>query len=369
MKAMPDRPFADTEKGYRLHYLQADIKLARRIILVWLIAVVFFIPVDYAVHGSDFGFVLLLIVRLIFIACITAIVVALNRVVVPDKFDLLVGLVLFLGVSFDFLGSVLYPQDYIVQIIISLLVIVTIYAVFPGPLTPKVIACLLITGKTIGLIFNHRQTLGGSLYSLGTIILIANVLGYYCWRAIAKSRRQEYAVQMELEDARNKAEYLARMDPLTGVNNRRAFIEFGWDEFLRSRRYQRPLSLAMIDIDNFKPLNDRYGHRTGDQILKLFSQTVNKHIRDQDVLGRLGGDEFALMLPETTIQDAQSIVMRLAAYFRDGVVPFENLKVSTSFSAGVACMQSSDQSFEQLLERADQKLYLAKNTGKRRVAA
>lgn len=358
---------SEREKGYRQHYLQADIKLSTPVILIWLIAVAVFIPVDYHTLGFTKEFYAFLTARLFFTACILAVIFGFRRITEPRQYDILICFVLLLGIVFDILGCIMLEQDYIGQLILDILIIITIYAIFPAPVSAKVIASLLLSTKTICLLINHAQILGSSGASIVTGVLTTNVLGYYSWNAIANFRYQQYAIHMELEQARKKAEYLARIDPLTDINNRRAFTEQGQEEFSRSRRYQRLLSLVMIDIDNLKPINDQYGHQAGDLILKLFSQTVNRQIREQDILGRIGGDEFGLLLPETTLQEAQVIATRLGGLFRQNGISLQNQKIATSFSAGVATIQPSDESFEQLLHRADQKLYLAKNTGKRRV--
>ena len=99
-------------------------------------------------------------------------------------------------------------------------------------------------------------------------------------------------------------------------------------------------------------------------VLKMFSNIFNNQIREQDILGRIGGDEFGLLLPETALEEAGVIVTRHCERFRQTNIEFQNQHISTTFSAGIAIIQSSDQSFEQLIRRSDQKLYQAKKTGK-----
>jgi diguanylate cyclase (GGDEF)-like protein len=272
-----------------------------------------------------------------------------------------------MGFVFDVFGGVMFQQDHVGQLILDVLIIITIYALFFGPLSSKITASLLISAKTIYMLIDHVQIRQDSGSTIIMSILIANVLGFYSWKAITIFRRQQYAIQSELEEARKKAEYLARIDPLTCLNNRRAFMEYGQDEFSRSIRHQRTLSMVMIDIDDFKPINDKFGHQMGDEVLKLFSQTVYKQIRAQDIFGRIGGDEFGLLFPETNLQEAQLITDRLCRLFCQETLTFQNATISPSFSAGIAAMDGADQSFEQLLQRADQKLYLAKQAGKHRV--
>ena len=98
----------------------------------------------------------------------------------------------------------------------------------------------------------------------------------------------------------------SRSDPLTGVANSRVFLELLKREIARARRYKRPLTLAYLDLDNFKSVNDILGHAMGDKVLQTVVSTVNANIRVTDVVGRLGGDEFVLLLPETDMQGARS---------------------------------------------------------------
>lgn len=106
---------------------------------------------------------------------------------------------------------------------------------------------------------------------------------------------------------------LATIDPLTGVFNRRQFFESGRQEFLRARRYDKTLSLLMLDIDYFKVVNDRWGHPTGDRVLVALAEIISAIVRDQDAVGRLGGEEFAAILPETELSGALASAERLRA--------------------------------------------------------
>jgi diguanylate cyclase (GGDEF)-like protein len=353
---------AENEIDYRQHFLQADIRLSIQVILVWLLAVLIFIPVDYTSLGFTREFFTFLAARLIFIICILVIVYGFRKTTKPRQFDILIGFVLLLGVAFSFFGHIINDQDCISQLILDVLIIITIYAIFPGPLSIKVIASLLLSAKTILSLFDHEQLLANSEISIIIGILMINLIGYYSWSAISNFRHQQFAKHVELKQARKDAEYLARIDPLTEINNRRAFMELGQEEFSRSNRYKHLLSLVLIDIDNFKSINDKYGHQAGDQMLKDFTKTISRQIREQDILGRIGGDEFGLLLPETDLEEAQAITTRLYEIFRQKVFSFQKTKISISFSAGVATLQPSDRSFEQLLKHSDQNLYHAKDS-------
>ena len=163
---------------------------------------------------------------------------------------------------------------------------------------------------------------------------------------------------------------LAITDELTGVANRRQLMETGAAEVARARRYQRPLSVLMVDIDHFKHINDRWGHATGDRVIQVMARLLCDTIRQQDHGGRLGGEEFAAILPETDLAGAQTLAERvrvLAAScvraLNDGDAP-----VSFTVSIGVAMLDANDEGLESLLQRADRALYQAKADGRNRVA-
>lgn len=174
--------------------------------------------------------------------------------------------------------------------------------------------------------------------------------------------------QKELEAS---LERLASTDPLTGTRNRRAFLEEARKERLRWRRFGEPLSLAMIDLDCFKSINDRFGHVYGDQALKHFVTTVNGTIREVDVFGRWGGEEFALLLPSTCLSDAAVVAERIRARVQAATPPREPCCASgyarITASIGLAAFISDQDTIENVINRADRMLYMAKSSGRNRV--
>ncbi|MDP1784823.1 MAG: GGDEF domain-containing protein, partial [Sulfuricurvum sp.] len=132
-----------------------------------------------------------------------------------------------------------------------------------------------------------------------------------------------------------------------------------------SRRYERPLSVLLLDIDHFKLINDRFGHLIGDEVLKAFSALLSKQIRDSDVVARWGGEEFVILLPDTSLSSA--IKMAEALRQRIEVNVFETVKNLTC-SIGVAEFNPVEEA-DDLLQRADEKLYGAKNGGRNRIMA
>jgi diguanylate cyclase (GGDEF)-like protein len=163
-------------------------------------------------------------------------------------------------------------------------------------------------------------------------------------------------------------ERLATTDTLTGALNRRRFLERGADEFTRGRRYQRPLSVLMLDIDHFKRVNDNYGHGVGDEAIRMTVRCSQATLRTSDFIGRLGGEEFAIVLPETSALNAFTAAERVREAIAEealSVSATEVLKLTVSI--GLSWLDPSDEGIETLLAKSDVALYRAKNGGRNRV--
>lgn len=156
---------------------------------------------------------------------------------------------------------------------------------------------------------------------------------------------------------------LAITDALTGVYNRRGFFEFGKHEIERTRRFGHPLSFIWVDIDNFKHINDTFGHQTGDRVLKAVADCLHTHTRDVDILARYGGDEFALLLPETDLPVAVNVAERLRLQVAGQPVSAEAISISLSVSIGVSKVTGDIHTLEPLIKRADAAMYAAKQAG------
>ncbi|NOQ32216.1 MAG: diguanylate cyclase [Helicobacteraceae bacterium] len=167
----------------------------------------------------------------------------------------------------------------------------------------------------------------------------------------------------ELEEAKKIAENLARKDTLTGVWNRRAFLEMAQLEIDNAHRHNIPLSMVMIDIDNFKSFNDNYGHKIGDIVIKLFADNLNGYTRDTDIFARIGGEEFVMVLPFSDIYDAKNKAESLRAKAEQLKIDAPNIKLHTTASFGVAQLKDAE-SLESLLSRADNAMYYVKNSGR-----
>lgn len=157
-------------------------------------------------------------------------------------------------------------------------------------------------------------------------------------------------------------ESLARLDPLTGIANRRAFDDQLNAAFAHAQRTRSPLAVAILDVDNFKLRNDRYGHVAGDRSLRALAAQLTAHSRGADTAARIGGEEFALVLPNTTNEQAVELCQRIAITVRHtcGIDPL-------TFSAGVAQLDATMADPCTILDYADRAMYKAKQGGKDRV--
>ncbi|MGH2604988.1 MAG: diguanylate cyclase [Anaerolineales bacterium] len=157
---------------------------------------------------------------------------------------------------------------------------------------------------------------------------------------------------------------LAHTDSLTELANRRQLIEKLGREFARARRYQRPLSLIFLDLDGFKAINDRFGHMFGDDILRGAAMSLRAVLRSTDLLARYGGDEFAVLLPETTLDGSQNVADKLRKALASYGQQLGPMVPQLTFCAGASQIAASDATVDDMLSRADQAMYLAKDTGK-----
>ena len=180
-----------------------------------------------------------------------------------------------------------------------------------------------------------------------------------------------FYAQGSIRDASQRKEneqwlkHLATTDELTGLKNRRYFLERSAEEIKRSKRYQLPLALIMFDIDHFKSINDTYGHEVGDLVLKQLAEILKSLLREQDVLGRHGGEEFTVLLPHTAQQGAWQTAERIRLGIENNMLQLEDGRtIKFTVSLGIAELGEQTATLDSLLNAADHALYRAKNEGR-----
>jgi diguanylate cyclase (GGDEF)-like protein len=186
-------------------------------------------------------------------------------------------------------------------------------------------------------------------------------------RALAEWLASQAAVALENARLHDVVQRQAITDDLTGLVNRRRFIEALQAEIERARQFDSPLTVVLADLDDFKRVNDDYGHHAGDVVLRSFADLVRSHVRDVDVPGRIGGEEFAILLPETDALGAAGVAERMRHSLSSAsVFVSDDRSVRVTSSFGVAELIPG-QAGDDLLRAADEALYRAKTAGKNRV--
>src|SRR6185437_3353554 len=225
-------------------------------------------------------------------------------------------------------------------------------------------ALFLLTDKPIGLPHDNATE------RLATMLMFALTIGRCMFLGIFSSamRQSLYRSGQKLKEAYRRIEELAELDELTGSFNRRCIMRMLEEELLGAQRCNSPCSIALIDLDFFKRINDAYGHPTGDEVLRTFAITMFANIRAIDKFGRYGGEEFLLVLPDTPEDAAFRILDRLRAIIAELDWSAFSPGMRVSISAGVATLRGGETS-DSFLARADSALYASKARGRNRITA
>jgi diguanylate cyclase (GGDEF)-like protein len=187
----------------------------------------------------------------------------------------------------------------------------------------------------------------------------------YIWNAIVRLGFFALPVFMiRLNRAMERERFWARTDFLTEALNARFFRELAQMEINRSARYKRPFTIGFIDVDNFKTINDTFGHTTGDTVLRTIATNIKAHLRKTDFVARVGGDEFVVLLPETNQETAPIVISNMQ---RALLKEMHENGWPVTFSIGVLTLTASQLSVDEMLGRADQLMYMVKNGGKNNI--
>ena len=172
----------------------------------------------------------------------------------------------------------------------------------------------------------------------------------------------------QLAVAESELEKLAITDDLTGIFNRRYFLDVAEREIARALRFGKPFASILLDIDGFKKINDSHGHGAGDVVLSTLASTCQRHCRKIDTFARYGGDEFCFLLPECTREEAQTFAERIRSAIEQIRVEYEGHSIPVTASLGVQSFAGSEDSLDRLLIRTDNAMYAAKQAGKNTVS-
>ncbi len=212
-------------------------------------------------------------------------------------------------------------------------------------------------GSTNGTYCNDEQVLREIVVHNGDRVKIGSTIFKFLSGADVESQYHEEIYRLTI------------IDGLTQVHNKRYLYEALERELIRGRRHNRHLAVLMFDIDHFKRINDLHGHLAGDFVLKELARIVQSRIRRDEVFARYGGEEFCIILPETMLDGTVELGERLRQQIQDHTFVFQQDKIKVTISIGCAVLTEEDRNANELLKRADERLYQAKNSGRNRVCA
>ena len=212
-------------------------------------------------------------------------------------------------------------------------------------------------GSTNGTYCNDEQVLRELVLRNGDRVKIGSTIFKFLSGADVEAQYHEEIYRLTI------------IDGLTQVHNKRYLYEALERELIRGRRHNRHLAVLMFDIDHFKRINDLHGHLAGDFVLKELARIVQSRIRRDEVFARYGGEEFCIILPETMLEGAVELGERLRQQIQDHTFVFQQDKIKVTISVGAAVLTDEDRNAGELLKRADERLYQAKNSGRNRVCA
>ena len=174
---------------------------------------------------------------------------------------------------------------------------------------------------------------------------------------------QMLSLLRKLDETEQQLRVLSHTDELTQTFNRRYFMQYLEQEFRRAQRSEEKFCIAILDMDNFKQINDGWGHLAGDRVLREMTHIFSKHLRQADIFARYGGDEFIFLFPQTDRAQIQLWVDRICDLFADTSIQWESIPIKPLFSVGIAVFDPMMDNMDELLKRADEALYEAKHKG------
>lgn len=356
---------ADFDDKYRLYYLEADKRQVAAGMWFWILGIVGFLGIDYTLFGTTLFFFFMLFLRILYVVLvIVAIHYLLPRTQTSRAFDSLVFWWTMASVGISILVNVNIGYVSVQGLLIDFVIILSFYAFVPNRSAIRLVAPLMMTFYDIFAAIQNQPPLSQSIFAIMLFSQFGvNYLGYSFSQRLHTFRRKEFRSHMDEEATRSELEHLATTDPLTEVLNRRRIIALAGDAFYRFRRYGRPFSVMLMDMDGFKSVNDTFGHQQGDVVLVQFSQIVAKEKRELDALGRMGGDEFCLVLPETLSEAAGVLADRIIKNCCEWQIA-EGQIVQVTVSIGISQVLEEDTSLDAVFARADAALYQSKHHGR-----
>lgn len=360
----------DLEGDYRVFNLQIDKAQTILSMIIASISIFGLLMVDMVLFKNQPEmFQWMVMYRGGFILLTVLVILALAKINKVRIFDRLILGWLSLTVIFLLATNFTRPGNYLATPF-DIIIVFAIYVLSPLKLQTN---SLLAFGFSIGTLYiDLFMKTGVDPVALNVAIgaqVVVQVLGLGSALQIQSYRRKSFKAYIEEKDAKEMVAYLANIDPLTKSLTRRHFFNIAESEFMRFTRYRRPLSVLVIDADSFKEINDTHGHHAGDIVLRSLSLVALEQKRAQDTFGRLGGEEFGLILPETGLEQAKIVADRIQSVWEKTPSIMDGMLIRSTVSVGVAEAQVEDKTFDDILRRADLRMYKAKELGRNQVVS
>jgi len=368
------------ERDFQSHVQPVVIQQLRWALIVWAALLLLFAVPDYIAMGPVRSFYYLLAYRIIIVAALAVLIFSITPDTRIFQISYFVAVVVVAGFT-GFMLFFIYRPD-IVNMIIIVIMIQLISLLIFVPIRFMVALCCAMYGVFITLV--TRFVLGTSpanLVALLVLLMLPVVIGAGTTMRLGFAQRREFAhltetkrINRELAEEmqkrvalEEKLKELASTDPLTGLYNRLQYEMLFQHEIGRSRRRDSPLSVGILDLDNFKLVNDTHGHTAGDAVLRCVADVCRRNLRAIDIVGRLGGEEFIILMPECDIDQANILGNRLLKMIESAVVDANTASIRITATIGITQLFPDDKGIEVIISRADDALYRGKRAGRNRV--
>ena len=349
-------------------YQQEDSKLSRFGVLVLSILIIIFIYADYVFISTSFEFIKLLLIKFVVLSASLFVYIYLKVSKENEHYSLVIFIWLILLISMILFNNISRPGEYISNLAMESSIVLSIFIIFKNKLLLQIIPSIYLSIGLLSQLYLLKTVHIGMTYFLFIVGTIAiNIVGIYASLTFSKFRETELRYLENEHAMKCKLKEMAFHDELTSLQNRRSILHSAKSEFDRSKRYHKNLSLMILDIDDFKAINDRYGHDNGDIALKYFADIVSIKKRSTDYIGRIGGEEFLLLLPETDVDQAHYIAERILVELNSKMIEFDEQKTYLTVSIGLTALMDKDATINECMRRADDYLYVAKKRGKNNI--
>ena len=358
----------ELEGEYRTFHLKDDVRQSSFYIIIGAVSVLSMLVSDTALYRNRPDlFLWMMISRVGFALVSVLVIITIWRTTKVKVYDQLMMGWLSAVIFFLLLFNFTRPADFLTSAY-DVILPLAIYIISPLKIFYSFALALGFSTGILYIDYFYKTGIDPATLNMAVVSqIIVHIIGLTSGIQIQSYRRKSYKAYIQEKDAREMVAYLASIDPLTKSLTRQHFFSIAETEFLRFTRYRRQFSVLVLDADQFKNVNDTYGHYVGDLVLRSLSLVILEQKRTQDTFGRLGGEEFGLLLPETTLEQAKVVAERIQKTWAQTPCHVEGNVIYSTVSVGVTEVNAQDQSFEDVLRRADRMMYKAKEAGRNTV--